>query len=138
MPRRAADDAPETPRHTVLLVDDNEDNRHIYGLYLAHLGFEVVTAEDAETGLVLAVERVPDVVVMDVTLPGMDGYSATRHLKGDPATAHIPVVVLTAHAGQADRERAHEAGGDVYLSKPLDPASLAAELRKLLGTARPG
>jgi CheY-like chemotaxis protein len=78
-------------------------------------------AEDAETGIALAVARGPDLVVMDVSLPGMDGYDATRRLKGDAAAAHIPVVALTAHAAQVDRERA--AGGMATLSTRFEPAS---------------
>jgi two-component system, cell cycle response regulator DivK len=123
---------PRAPRHTILLVEDNADNRHIYAVYLAHLGFAVLTAEDAETGLALVAERHPDLVVMDVSLPGMDGHAATRALKADAATSHIPVVILTAHAQAADRDRALAAGGDVYLSKPLDPAALGRELRRIL------
>jgi two-component system, cell cycle response regulator DivK len=126
------------PRHRILLVEDNEDSRDIYSVYLTHLGFVVVTAGDAETGLALAAEHGPDVVLMDVTLPGMDGYAATRRLKADAATAHIPVVALTAHAQESDRTRALDAGCDLYLSKPLDPATLGRELRRFLGGGAPG
>jgi two-component system, cell cycle response regulator DivK len=119
-------------RGTVLLVEDNEDNQHIYEVYLTHVGFVVLTARDAESALPLARERRPDLVLMDVSLPGMDGYAATRALKTDPQTAGIPVVVLTAHAGQEARDRAAAAGCAHYLSKPIDPRSLAAEVTRLL------
>jgi CheY-like chemotaxis protein len=129
----ARDAAPRV--QTVLLIDDNPDNREIYALYLTHLGFAVLTTGDAESGLALAAERLPDVVVMDVGLPGMDGYSATRRLKADAATRHMPVIVFTAHAMTGERERALAAGCDAYLAKPIGPAVLAGELRRVLGAS---
>jgi two-component system cell cycle response regulator DivK len=119
-------------RCMVLLIEDNADSREVYSIYLAHVGFAVLTASDAEAGLLMAAERSPDVVVMDVELPGMDGYDATRRLKADPATRHARVVALTAHALPGEDVRARTAGCDLYLAKPLDPARLAAELRALL------
>ena len=121
---------------TILLVEDNEDNRLIYATYLTHVGYLVLTAADAEAGLALARERRPDVIVMDVGLPGMDGNEATRHLKADPATGHIPVVTLTAHVHRDDRDRAEAAGCDLYLTKPFDPRALALEVGRLLGRPR--
>ena len=121
-----------SPQRTVLLVEDNADNRDIYEVYLTHVGFLVLVAHDAESALPLCLERLPDVVLMDVTLPGMDGYDATRALKADARTAGIPVVALTAHAGDEARLRAMAAGCDHYLSKPLDPRALAAEVTALL------
>lgn len=133
----STDPAAPGPRHTVLLVEDNEDNRTIYVVYLTHVGFEVLTAHDAESALPLARERLPDLVLMDVSLPGMDGLSATRALKADARTAHIPVVALTAHAGQEARDRAAAAGCDHYLSKPLDPRALAAEVTRVIAAHSP-
>jgi CheY-like chemotaxis protein len=122
---------------TVLLVEDNEDNRVIYATYLTHFGYAVLTAEDAEEGLALARDRRPDLIVMDVGLPGMDGNAATRLLKADPTTERIPVVTLTAHAHREDRDRAEAAGCDLYLTKPLEPRELGAAIRRLLGQAAP-
>ena len=116
----------------MVLVEDNEDNRTIYATYLTHVGFVVETANDAESGIALIQARRPDLVLMDGTLPGMDGFAATRLLKADPRTAGIPVVALTAHAGKEGRDRAVAAGCDHYLSKPLDPRALAAEVTRIL------
>ena len=127
--------APSRPRPTVLLIEDNEDNRTVYEAYLAYAGYEVLTTEDAESGLALVRERRPDLVVMDVGLPGMDGYAATRLLKDDPATRAIPVIILTAHAQAVDRERALAAGCDRFLTKPLEPRQLGREIGGIL---RPG
>jgi len=121
----------------VVLVEDNEDNRSIYALYLAHVGFAVTTADDAEAGIALVQASRPDLVLMDVTLPGMDGFAATRALKSDPLTARIPVVALTAHAGKEAHDRALAAGCDHYLSKPLDPRALAAEVARILAAGPP-
>jgi two-component system cell cycle response regulator DivK len=121
---------------TVLIVEDNEDNGIIYATYLTHLGFDVVVVEDAERGLALVREQRPHVIVMDVGLPGMDGNAATRLLKDDPLTRDIPVVVLTAHAQREDEERAVAAGCDAFLTKPLEPRALGAELRRILDVPR--
>lgn len=120
---------------TVLIIEDNEDNGIIYATYLTHLGFDVVVVESAERGLVLVHEQRPHVIVMDVGLPGMDGNAATRVLKDDPRTRDIPVVVLTAHAQREDEERAVAAGCDAFLTKPLEPRALGAELRRILNVA---
>ncbi|WP_284352694.1 response regulator [Roseisolibacter agri] len=125
-------------RPTVLLVEDNADNREIYATYLTYVGYAVLTAEDAEEGLALARARQPDLIVMDVGLPGMDGNAATRLLKADPALRHIPVVVLTAHVHHEDRERSLEAGCDHFLTKPLEPRELGAALRRILADGGDG
>lgn len=122
----------EAPGPMVLLVEDNEDNRVIYATYLTHVGYRVLTAPDAETGLELARTQGPDVIVMDVGLPGMDGNAATRRLKADPVTRHIPVIALTAHVHAEDRARSLDAGCDHFLTKPLEPRELGAELRRLV------
>lgn len=117
----------------ILLVEDNADNRGIYRTILEHGGFQVLEAEDGGTGLRLARERKPDLILMDVSVPVMDGWQATRALKADPETRSIPVVALTAHALQADRERAKEAGCDGYIAKPALPRVVLAEVRERLG-----
>jgi CheY-like chemotaxis protein len=91
---------------TILLVEDNPDNRAIYGTILRHFGYQVAEAETGEDGIRVAREIGPSLILMDVAMPGMDGWEATRILKGDPATASIPVIALTAHAMSEDRKRA--------------------------------
>lgn len=124
-------------QRTVLIVDDNADSRTIYTTYLAHVGFAVLVAADAEAAVPLAQAHRPDVVLMDVELPGMDGYTAAHTLTADPRTAGIPIVMLTAHAGQVARDRAAAAGCALFLAKPLDPRTLAAEVTRLLAVERP-
>src|SRR5687767_8433746 len=94
------------PRATVLLVEDNPDNRGIYRAILEHGGIEVLEAEDGATGVRIAQERHPDLILMDVSVPVMDGWEATKLLKSDPATRDIQIIALTAHALQSDRQRA--------------------------------
>lgn len=118
--------------NTVLLVEDNPDNRDIYGTFLRHYGFTVVEAEDGEEGVRLAREVLPGVILMDVGLPLLDGLEATRRLKADPATADIPVVALTAHAMESDRQAAFDAGCDAYLAKPAEPSRVLEMVRSLM------
>lgn len=120
---------------TILLVEDNADNRTIYGTILRHVGYTVAEAASGEEGLRLARDLVPALVLMDVAMPGIDGWEATRILKGDPFTAAIPVVALTAHAMTEDRRRAEEVGCDGYLSKPIEPRRVVDEVRRLVGPA---
>lgn len=117
---------------TILLVEDHEDNRNIYRTILEHYGFEVLLAPDGGEGLRLARERQPSLILMDIAIPVIDGFEATRALKADPATAQIPVVALTAHALQEDRERAAAAGCDGYLAKPVEPRRVLEEVRRFL------
>jgi CheY-like chemotaxis protein len=117
---------------TVLLVEDNEDNLRIYSTFLTYSGYRVLEAADGEAGLALARAELPDVILMDVSIPKMDGYEVTRRLKSDPATAQIPVIALTAHALPSDRDRALDAGCDGYIPKPAEPRLVVAEVRKML------
>jgi two-component system cell cycle response regulator DivK len=117
---------------SVLLVEDNEDNRTIYTTILRHCGHEVAEAGTGEEGIRLARELRPGVILMDVAMPGIDGWEATRRLKADPITAHIPVIALTAHAMAEDRLRATEAGCESYLAKPIEPRRVVEEVEKLL------
>ena len=103
----------------VLLVEDNDANREMLSRRLERAGHVVLAAADGAQGVRVARESVPDVVLMDMSLPVMDGWEATRQLKADQATRHIPVVALTAHAMFEDRERALEAGCDMFLTKPI-------------------
>ncbi len=118
---------------TVLLVEDHPDNRGIYRTILEHGGLDVLEAEDGEAGVRIARERRPDLILMDVSLPLLDGWKATRILKDDPGTAHIPIIALTAHALHGDRERAEEAGCDGYIAKPAPPRDVLEEVKRRLG-----
>ena len=117
---------------TILLVEDNEDNRTIYSTILEHVGYTVVEAADGEEGIRQARERLPDLILMDVSIPKINGWDATRALKGDDATKHIPIIALTAHALEQDRQRAREAGCDGYLAKPIPPREVIEEVRRFL------
>jgi two-component system cell cycle response regulator DivK len=117
---------------TILLVEDNADNQEIYRIILAHHGFVVLQAWDGERGLEMARDHGPDLILMDLTMPLIDGLAATRLLKQDPATAAIPVIALTAHATEDDRTAAVAAGCDSFLSKPVEPAKVAEEVRRVL------
>jgi two-component system, cell cycle response regulator DivK len=122
--------------HRILLVEDNEDNRIIYRLTLVHFGYEVIEAGDGETGVRMARELRPDLILMDVSIPGIDGWEATRMLKEDEQTAEVPIVALTAHALATDRARAEEVGCDGYLAKPVEPRRVIEEIERVLGAAR--
>jgi CheY-like chemotaxis protein len=117
---------------TILLVDDNPDNRDIYRTLLEHVGYGVLEAADGAEGLRLATEHLPCLVLMDISMPVLDGLEATRRLKANPLTAAIPVVALTAHAMEADRRAAAEAGCDSYLAKPVEPRRVLELVRTLL------
>jgi two-component system cell cycle response regulator DivK len=117
----------------ILLVEDNEANRKLAGLLLRKAGHVVLTANDAESGLALVRTERPDLVLMDLQLPGMDGLAATALLKQDPDTAVIPVIALTALAMKDDRRKSEAAGCDAYIAKPLRYQELYATIDALLG-----
>ncbi len=116
----------------ILLVEDNEMNRDMLSRRLARRGFEVLIAENGLAGVDLTVSERPDLVLMDMSLPVMDGWEATRRLKADPNTSAIPIIALTAHAMASDREMALEAGCDDYDSKPVDLSRLVRKIEQLL------
>jgi two-component system, cell cycle response regulator DivK len=120
---------------TILLVEDNEMNRDMLSRRLERKGFQVVLAEDGLGGVEMAGSHAPDLVLMDMSLPVLDGWEATRRLKSAPETRHIPVIALTAHAMSGDRERALEAGCDDYDTKPIELPRLLAKIEALLGGA---
>jgi two-component system, cell cycle response regulator DivK len=122
---------------TVLLVEDNEDNLAIYSTILKHSGYSVIAATDGEAALVAAREHRPGLILMDVSIPRINGWEVTRRLKADPATAAIPIVALTAHALASDRDMARAVGCDGYISKPADPVDVLAEVRRRLGVPAP-
>ena len=116
----------------ILIVEDNPANMKLASLLLLKAGHTVLCAVDAETGLTLARANQPDLILMDIQLPGMDGLAATALLKQDPATAAIPVIALTAMAMKADREKTRAAGCDAYIAKPLRYQELYAAIDALL------
>ncbi|MEP7066313.1 MAG: response regulator, partial [Gemmatimonadota bacterium] len=103
---------------TVLLVEDNEDNRIVYSTILQHFGYVVMEALNGEEGIAKARAERPDLILMDISIPVIDGWEATQVLKRDPETRGIPIIALTAHALASDREKAMEVGCDSYLAKP--------------------
>ena len=121
----------------VLVIEDNPANMKLSSLLLKHAGHTVLCAGDAETGLTLARTERPDLILMDIQLPGIDGLAATAVLKDDPTTAAIPVIALTAMAMKADQERSQIAGCDAYIAKPLRYQELYATIDALLAGGRP-
>ena len=114
-------------------MEDNEDNRIIYSTVLRHLGYVVIEAQDGVQAVDLARRAQPDLILMDISIPRMDGWEATRILRGDPTTRAIPIIALTAHALSDDRERAAEVGFTSYLAKPIEPRAVVAEVRRWIG-----
>jgi CheY-like chemotaxis protein len=119
----------------ILLVEDNEMNRDMLSRRLQRRGHEVVVAVDGAAGVELARREGPGLILMDMTLPVLDGWEASRQLKADPDTSGIPIIALTAHAMSSDRERALEAGCDDYDTKPVEFPRLIGKIDALLGTA---
>ena len=120
----------------ILVIEDNATNMKLASLLLSNAGHTPLCAVDAETGLTLARAEQPDLILMDIQLPGMDGLTATALLKKDPATAAIPVIALTAMAMKEDREKARMAGCDAYIAKPLRYQELLAAIDTLLAQSR--
>ena len=120
---------------TILLVEDNEMNREMLSRRLERKGYKVVIAVDGEKSLEVARAHKPDLILMDMSLPVVDGWEATRRMKADDALKHIPVIALTAHAMANDREKALEAGCDEYDTKPIDLPRLLGKIENLLGVA---
>lgn len=116
----------------ILLVEDNEMNRDMLSRRLVKRGYEVVIAVEGEQGVALARTDAPDLVLMDMSLPVLDGWEATRRLKSDPATRQIPIIALTAHAMAGDREKAREAGCDDFDTKPVELPRLLSKIEGLL------
>ncbi|MCH8225121.1 MAG: response regulator [Chloroflexi bacterium] len=117
----------------VLVVEDNEMNRDMLSRRLERRGYEVITAVDGEDGVNKAQSESPDMILMDMDLPVLDGWAATRQLKASPETKSIPVIALTAHAMAGDREKAMDAGCDDYDTKPVEFSRLLEKMEKLLG-----
>jgi len=119
----------------ILLVEDNEMNRDMLTRRLERKGFEVIIAVDGQAGVDMASSTNPDIILMDLSLPIIDGWEATRQIKADPATQSIPVIALTAHAMAGDEQKALQAGCDDYDTKPIDLKRLLGKIENLLGSA---
>ena len=117
----------------ILVVEDNADNMTLITDVLHSLDYTVLSAKDGEEGVKAAQAEKPDLILMDLSLPRMDGWTATRTIKSEPALAKIPIIALTAHAMTGDRERALEAGCSDYVSKPINLRDLMSKLRQYLG-----
>ncbi len=122
----------------ILLVEDNEMNRDMLSRRLAKKGYEVVIAVDGGEGVALGRSVQPDVILMDVSLPVIDGWEATRQLKASPEAGHVPIIALTAHAMQTDRDRAVEVGCDDFDTKPVDLARLLDKIEAQLARTAGG
>ena len=119
-------------RRTILVVDDHEDNRRILRDLLGSAGYEVVEATTGEEGVATAEARVPDLILMDIQLPGIDGYEATRRIKANDALRGIPLIVVTSYALSGDDTKALAAGADAYVAKPFSPRVMLAKVREYL------
>ena len=117
---------------TILYIEDNEYNRKIVRQLVSRTSYRLIEAVDGESGVAQAQQELPDLILMDVQLPKMSGLDATRLLKADPRTSHIPIVVITSFALSGDREKASAAGANSYLAKPYSPRELLALVRQYL------
>ena len=117
----------------VLVIEDTDDNRRIVRDLLTSAGYELVEAADGLSGVAMAASHAPDLILMDIQLPGIDGYEATRRLKSDPATQHIAVIAVTSYALSGDEAKARAAGCDAYIAKPFSPRQLLAMVREFVG-----
>jgi two-component system cell cycle response regulator DivK len=118
----------------ILVVEDQEDNLQILRDLLTSVGFEIIEAKDGEAGVKAAVAERPNLILMDIQLPLLDGYEATRRIKADPDLRAIPIIVVTSYALSGDEEKARAAGCDGYLPKPYSPRKLLAKIREYLPT----
>ena len=116
----------------ILMVEDTEDNRQILRDLFASTDYELIEAKDGATGIAMAARYKPDLILMDIQLPVMDGYEATRRIKADPALRHIPIIAVTSYALSGDEAKTREAGCDAYVAKPFSPRALLAKVRELL------
>ncbi|HTG05832.1 MAG TPA: response regulator [Bradyrhizobium sp.] len=117
----------------ILVVEDTEDNRQILRDLLGMAGYDIIEAQDGAEGVAKAAEHKPDLVLMDIQMPVMDGFEATRRIKADPLLKAIPVIAVTSYALSGDEDKAREAGCDGYIAKPYSPRALLAKVRETLG-----
>ena len=116
----------------VLVIEDHEENRRILRYLLASASIDMLEAVTGEEGVAAAEKERPDLILMDIQLPGIDGYEATRRIKGNPALRHIPIIVVTSYALSGDEGKAREAGCDAYVTKPYSPRALLAKIREYM------
>ena len=116
----------------ILVVEDQEDNRQILRDLLANAGYEMLEAEDGQQALNAIAKQRPDLILMDIQLPILDGYEATRRIKADPSLKDIPIIVVTSYALSGDEEKARACGCDAYVAKPYSPRALLAKIRQYL------
>jgi len=116
----------------ILVVEDQEDNRRIIHDLLTSAGYEMIEAVSGEEGVTLAEQHRPDLILMDIQLPGVDGYEAARRIKANPALRHIPIIAVTSYALSGDEAKALAAGCDAYVAKPFSPRALLAKIREFL------
>ena len=124
---------PTEARSVVLVADDDRDILDLLAFRLGRAGYEVVSASDGEEALRLAVERKPDLAVLDVMMPKLDGYEVTRRMRAEESTKRIPVILLTARVQEHDVARGFEVGADDYMTKPFSPAELRARVQAIIG-----
>jgi len=117
----------------ILVIEDHEENRRLLRDLLTSFGYELIEALTGEEGLTAAETQRPDLILMDIQLPGIDGYETTRRIKANPTLCHIPVIAVTSYALSGDDVKALEAGCDAYVTKPFDPAELLEKIRGYLG-----
>jgi two-component system, cell cycle response regulator DivK len=116
----------------ILVVEDTEDNRQIIRDLLTSAGYEMIEALNGEDGVAMAAEHRPDLILMDIQLPVIDGYEATRRIKAKPELKHIPIIAVTSYALSGDEAKTREAGCDAYVAKPFSPRQLLAKVREFL------
>lgn len=117
----------------ILVIEDHEENRRLLRDLLTSFGYDLTEALTGEEGLTAAAANPPDLILMDIQLPGIDGYETTRRIKADPALRHIPVIAVTSYALSGDDVKAFAAGCDAYVTKPFDPADLLEKIKGYLG-----
>jgi two-component system, cell cycle response regulator DivK len=116
----------------ILMVEDTEDNRQIVRDLIASVGYDLIEAQDGAAGVAMAIAHKPDLILMDIQLPVMDGYEASRRIKADPATRHIPIIAVTSYALSGDELKTRAAGCDGYVAKPFSPRQLLAKINEFL------
>ncbi len=117
---------------TVLVIEDNEKNRYLISFILRGAGYEIIEAVTGEDGVVTAQKMHPDLILMDIQLPGIDGYETTRQIRNSPGGADVPIIALTSYAMTGDRERALAAGCSGYIEKPINPDTILDEIQKFV------
>lgn len=122
----------------ILLIEDNPQNRYLAKFLLEQRGHEILQAETGPLGLEMAAQALPDLILLDIQLPGMDGHAVARTLKGDPRLRSIPIVAVTSYAMAGDREKCLEAGAEGYIEKPINPESFVAEVERFLPSSAGG